>query len=72
MQELSYIEHQIRVLDNEHRQLANKLEALVKRPGYTDEEVEILKKKKLLIKDKLARLYKEQYERQQTVNFDRD
>ena len=33
---------------------------------------EVLKKKKLLAKDKLSRLYKEQYEQQQTVNFDRD
>jgi len=72
MRELSYIEQQIRVLDNEHKQLSNQLEALLKNPVYRDDEVEVLKKKKLLAKDKLSRLYKQQYEQQQTVNFDRD
>ena len=64
------IENEIRILTNQHTALERQISTIMEKDGWDQFFVEDLKKKKLIIKDKLATLYKERHNNSQIVDMD--
>ena len=60
----------IRMLEESHRVLHDKIDTLEKSGVYTDELMQHLKKQKLTVLDQLSALRKQQYEYEQEIPWD--
>lgn len=63
---------QIKLLEKEHARLEREIQALEHSGKFTDNQMRLLKKQKLQIKDQLSILRKQEYEDRQYVEFDDD
>lgn len=64
------IEGRIKHLEKEHTKLEKEIELLERTGKFTDNQLHLLKKEKLHIKDELSKLYKRQYEEREYLDFD--
>lgn len=64
------IEGRIKHLLKEHERLEKEVEMLERTGKFTDPQISKLKKEKLIIKDELAKLYKQQYQEREYLDFE--
>lgn len=68
--DIDSIEHHIRTLDNQHTNVARKLDAILAQKSWNEYEVEDLKKQKLKLKDELTLMYRTRYELMNEHHYD--
>lgn len=68
--DIESIEQHIRNLTNQHTSLERQLEKIMRQKSWNEYEVEDMKKKKLLIKDELSRLYRMRHDMMQEHDYD--
>jgi hypothetical protein len=68
--DIDSIEHHIRTLDNQHTNIARKLDAMLAQKSWNEYEVEDLKKQKLKLKDELSIMYRKRYDLMHEHDYD--
>jgi hypothetical protein len=68
--DIDSIEHHIRTLDNQHTNIARKLDALLAQKSWNEYEAEDLKKQKLKLKDELSIMYRRRYDLMNEHDYD--
>jgi hypothetical protein len=68
--DIDSIEHHIRTLDNQHTNIARKLDALLAQKSWNEYEAEDLKKQKLKLKDELSIMYRKRYDLMNEHDYD--
>lgn len=66
------LQNRIRHLEKEHERLDKTIDALEKTGVYTDNRINHLKRERLLIRDELAQLRKQEYDDNQRLDLDEE
>lgn len=66
------INNRILFLQKEHTRLDKEIDTMEKTGHFTDDQLNKLKRQRLVIKDELSGLHRKQYEEREYVDFDDD